>query len=95
MKEALAKEKLFRSLLIHPLIKEIRGKGLMLALIVENEDIASQIILKSLKNGLLLFWLLFEGKAVRITPPLTISNSEIKKGCSIIINVLNQLFNYR
>jgi len=95
MEEALAKEKLFRSLLIHPLIKEIRGKGLMLALIVENEDIASQIILKSLKNGLLLFWLLFEGKAVRITPPLTISNSEIKKGCSIIINVLNQLFNYR
>jgi len=93
MVEVLEKEKLFRSLLIHPAIKEIRGKGLMLALLVENEELASQLILKCLENGLLLFWLLFEGKAVRITPPLTINNNEIRKGCSIIIKVLNQLFN--
>jgi len=91
MAAVLEKEKLFRKLLIHPKIKEIRGKGLMLALIVDSAEIASEIILKSLDNGLLLFWLLFEGKAIRITPPLNISDKEIEKGCAIILEVLDSI----
>ena len=89
--ETLDKEALFRKLLIHPLITEIRGKGLMLAAIVETDAIASKVILKCLENGLLLFWLLFEGKAIRITPPLTITEDEIYKGCNIIIDSLNEI----
>lgn len=89
MESVLEKEKLLRKLLVHPKIKEIRGKGLMLAIIVESNELASKIILSSLKKGLLLFWLLFEGRAVRITPPLTISNKEIEKGCQIILETLN------
>ena len=42
---------------------------------------------------LILFYLLFESKAVRITPPLTIKKNEIKLGCQIIINTLNQMDN--
>lgn len=89
--DTLAKEVLIRKLLIHPLITEIRGKGLMLAALVETSEIASKIILKCLDNGLLLFWLLFEGRAIRITPPLTISEDEIYKGCNIIIESLNEI----
>lgn len=93
--ETLIKEALIRKLLIHPLITEIRGKGLMLAAIVETDEIASKVILKCLENGLLLFWLLFEGKAIRITPPLTITEDEIYKGCNIIVESLNEvLLNY-
>jgi len=91
MNNVLEKEKLFRKLLIHPSIKKIRGKGLMLALIMETPEIASKVILKSLDKGLLLFWLLFEGRAVRITPPLTISDAEITKGCKLILEVLNEI----
>ncbi|GAA3622194.1 aspartate aminotransferase family protein [Flavivirga jejuensis] len=91
MDQALEKELLFRKLLIHPLIKEIRGKGLMLAIITASEEITNAIILKCQKEGLILFWLLFEPKAIRITPPLTISNEEITKGCAIIIAVLNTI----
>lgn len=91
--ETLAKEKLFRSLLVHPLIKEIRGIGLMLAILVETEDIANEIILKCNEKGLILFWLLFEKKAIRITPALTISEEEIKEGCGIIIEILNKIKN--
>ncbi len=47
--------------------------------------------INSLNNGLILFWLLYEKRAVRITPPLTISNSEIKKGCKIILSVLDSI----
>ncbi len=89
--QTLEKEKLFRKLLVHPLIKEIRGKGLMLAIITPSEEITNSLIFKSQEQGLILFWLLFEPKAVRITPPLTVSNEEITKGCAIIIEILDEI----
>ena len=91
MADTIEKEKLIRKILVHPEIAEIRGKGLMLALIFKDEEIASKVILNCLENGLILFWLLFEGKAVRITPPLTISSIEIETGCKVILDVLNEL----
>ncbi|MBQ0735777.1 aspartate aminotransferase family protein [Aquimarina celericrescens] len=91
MADTLEKEKLFRSLLVHPLIKEIRGLGLMLAIITDAAEITNQIVLRCQEKGLILFWLLFEPKAVRITPPLTISIEEIKEGCDIILDVLDQI----
>jgi acetylornithine/N-succinyldiaminopimelate aminotransferase len=91
MADTIEKEKLIRKILVHPEIAEIRGKGLMLALIFKDEEIASKVILNCLENGLILFWLLFEGKAVRITPPLTISSMEIETGCKVILDVLNEL----
>ncbi len=91
MAEVLEKEKLFRSILIHPLITEIRGIGLMLACITPSEEITNRIIMLCQEKGLILFWLLFESKAVRITPPLTISVEEIKEGCAILLSVLDQI----
>ncbi|MCG2419557.1 aspartate aminotransferase family protein [Aequorivita sp. F47161] len=85
----LQKEKLFRKLLKHPLIKEVRGSGLMLAAMMETPEIASEVILACKDRGLILFWLLFEGRAIRITPPLTISIDEIEEGCKILTDVLN------
>lgn len=93
MAQTLEKEQLFRSLLIHPLIKEIRGRGLMLAAMTETPEITNEIVLRCHKRGLILFWLLFEGCAVRITPPLTISEDEIRKGCAILHDVLEEIAN--
>lgn len=93
MAATLEKEKRFRELLVHPLISEVRGKGLMLAAIVNSEEIANNVILDCKEKGLILFWLLFEKRAVRITPPLTISMEEIEEGCGIIIDVLNKIKN--
>ena len=92
MDEALQKEKLIRKLLVHPLIKEIRGKGLMLAFLTQDADTTNQIVLRCQEKGLILFWLLFEPQAVRITPPLTISNDEIEKGCNIILETLDDIY---
>ncbi|MDX1470948.1 MAG: aminotransferase class III-fold pyridoxal phosphate-dependent enzyme [Flavobacteriaceae bacterium] len=89
MAQSLHKEQYIRSYLKHPLIKEIRGKGLMLALIMETDELANEIVLKAQEMGLILFWLLFEPKAIRITPPLTISKNELKKGCDIILTILD------
>lgn len=90
--QTLEKEKLFRKLLKHPMIKEVRGKGLMLAALLESAEIATQVILACKERGLILFWLLFEGRALRITPPLTISNTQIEEGCEKLIEVLDKLY---
>ncbi|MDB4298493.1 aminotransferase class III-fold pyridoxal phosphate-dependent enzyme [Flavobacteriaceae bacterium] len=91
MQQALEKEILLRSLLVHKAIKEIRGTGLMLALIMETPAIANQVILRCKDKYLILFWLLFEPRAIRISPPLTISNAEIIEGCTILSQVLNEI----
>ncbi|MEH6748299.1 MAG: aspartate aminotransferase family protein [Maribacter arcticus] len=91
IEDTLKKEELFKELLKHPKIKEIRGKGLMLALIMDSAETANELVLRAKEEKLILFWLLFENKAVRISPPLTISNAEIRKGCTTILKVLNSL----
>ena len=63
----------------------------MLAAIVKNEELVDKIIEKCIKKRVLLFRLLWKKNALRISPPLTISVSEIKKGCAIIRQVLNSL----
>ncbi|WP_422860426.1 aspartate aminotransferase family protein [Flagellimonas sp. S174] len=90
IEQTLEKEKHFRTLLVHPLIKEVRGKGLMLALIMQSNELANYLVLSAAKKHLILFWLLFEPKAVRISPPLTISVEEIEQGCKQIIEILNE-----
>ena len=91
LSESLRKEKIIREHLQHSAIKEIRGKGLMLVALVETPELAAKIILKCLDKGLILFFLLFEGRAMRITPPLTISDEEITAGCAIILEAIEEL----
>jgi acetylornithine/succinyldiaminopimelate/putrescine aminotransferase len=91
LSESLRKEIIIRKYLQHPAIIEIRGKGLMLIALVESPELAAKIILKCLEKGLILFFLLFEERAMRITPPLTISDEELILGCSIIIETIEEL----
>lgn len=88
---SLEKEKLIRKYLIHSSIIEIRGKGLMLTALLKTPELAAKVIHKCLENGLILFFLLFEGRAMRITPPLTISNEEIIEGCKIILKSIDEV----
>jgi acetylornithine/N-succinyldiaminopimelate aminotransferase len=86
-----SKEELFRKHLQHPKIKQINGTGLMLAPIFEDEEIPTQLVHRCLKKGLLLFWLLWEKNAIRISPPLNISEQEIIAGCEIICQTLDEV----
>ena len=91
MKESLRKGELIRNKLKHPSITEIRGKGLMLTAILETPELAVKMVHKCLQNGLILFFLLFESRALRISPPLSISDHEITIGCEIILKSLKEL----
>ncbi len=89
IEETLLKEQLIRELLVHPLISEIRGKGLMLAAMLSSDDATQWVIKDCLKRGVILFGLLYESRALRITPPLTISEKEIRLGCNNILKSLD------
>ncbi|MBV8389627.1 MAG: aspartate aminotransferase family protein [Mucilaginibacter sp.] len=83
------KEKLFRELLVHPTIKEVRGKGLMLAIELENFDLNKKIIDRCIENGVVVDWFLHCSNSMRIAPPLIITHDEIRKACEIIVGAIN------
>jgi len=87
----LPKEVLFRSLLKHPAIKEIRGKGLYLSVELKRPEKIMKFILKLLENGILSDWFLFNDTSFRITPPLTISEEEIRLSCKKILETLDEM----
>ncbi len=86
-----SKSQLFKELLIHPMIKEVRAVGLMIAVEFENFEIIQKIIANCLKSGLITDWFLFCNNSLRIAPPLIISKKEIKKACKIILQAINQV----
>ena len=85
-------EQKFKQRLKHPAIIEIRGKGLMLALILKSNELAKKLVIKSLEKGLILFGF-YESRAVRITPPLNITDKEIKISTDIISKTLDEIYN--
>lgn len=90
-----AKEQLFRSLLTHKAIQKIDGLGLMLALELDNFDNTLKVIGHCMEMGLISDWFLFASNRVRIAPPLTISEEEIKEACSILNHALSLVYGHR
>ena len=80
------KEKLFKSLLQHPKIKSLRSFGLWMSVEFDSFETCKKIIDKCIENGVLSDWFLFAPNCMRISPPLIISEPEIQKASSIILN---------
>ncbi len=85
------KEALFRQHLVHPKIKKINGRGLMLAPLLSSPDYTLRVAAECMNRGLILFWLMYSIENLRITPPINISDEDIIKGCDIIKQVLDDL----
>ncbi len=83
------KEALFRNLLIHPAIKQFRGKGLLLALEFESFDLNKQIIDRCIANGVITDWFLHCSNSMRIAPPLIITTAQIHAACEVILEAIS------
>jgi acetylornithine/succinyldiaminopimelate/putrescine aminotransferase len=79
------KEALFRSLLVHPEIHEIRSAGLMMAVQMRDFEFIRTVIQHCLQEGLVTDWFLFNSGALRIAPPLIITEEQIRRACGIIL----------
>lgn len=89
--QATHKGEILRQNLNHPLIKEIRGKGLMIAVEFENFDLLKKVIDRCIQKGLITDWFLFCDNSMRLAPPLIITEEQILQGCQIITNALNEV----
>lgn len=90
MDEVGRKEALFREMLLHPKIKKINGRGLMLAVDLGSPEFTLNVAQRCMQKGLIVFWQLYRNEFMRISPPLTISEDEIREGCRIILEVLDE-----
>ncbi|WP_316841618.1 aspartate aminotransferase family protein [Pedobacter gandavensis] len=79
------KGELFKKLLVHPAIKEVRGKGLMMAIEFENFEINKKIIDACIADGVISDWFLHCSNSMRVAPPLIITEEEIKYACEVIL----------
>jgi 4-aminobutyrate aminotransferase-like enzyme len=86
--EVAAKEALFHELLIHPRIRHLRSAGLWMAVELTDFDEVRRVIAGCLQRGLITDWFLWNERSLRIAPPLTISESEIREACAIILSAL-------
>ena len=65
----------------HPAIKEIRGRGLMLAIELKNKELLHAYVKACRNEGLLVDWFLFNNSSIRLAPPLVITEEEVKLLC--------------
>ncbi|MBC8987371.1 aspartate aminotransferase family protein [Pedobacter sp. N36a] len=79
------KGELFKKLLVHPAIKEVRGKGLMMAIEFENFEINKKIIDACISDGVISDWFLHCSNSMRVAPPLIITHEEIEYACEVML----------
>jgi acetylornithine/N-succinyldiaminopimelate aminotransferase len=84
------KEQLFKKRLIHPKIKAVRSRGLLLAIEFDCFETNKKIIDHCIAHGVLTDWFLFAPHCMRLAPPLTISEPDIEKACHIILQAVDQ-----
>lgn len=80
-----AKEALFRQLLVHPAIRGIRSKGLMMAVQFDSFEVLKPVIDRAIERGVITDWFLYCNDSMRIAPPLTITEEEIREACAVIL----------
>ncbi|MCK5702712.1 MAG: aspartate aminotransferase family protein, partial [Cyclobacteriaceae bacterium] len=83
------KAEIYIEQLIHPKIKAIRHLGLMMAVEFDSLDQVSRIIQKSMELGLITDWFLYCDHAIRIAPPLIITEEQIIESCDILLKAID------
>lgn len=88
--QALEKEKLVREAMAHPQIAEVRGRGLLLALVLKQKGAAPRLARRCLDAGVVTDWFLFCDDALRIAPPLNIPEKVLHKALHTLLKVIEQ-----
>lgn len=79
------------ALLTHPLVQCIRRVGLMFAIDMDSAEIVNRVVTGCIEKGLLSYWFLSHPESFRLSPPLTMTLDEAKKGIAIIYEVLDEI----
>lgn len=85
------KEALFRQLLVHPKIRAVRSFGLWMAVEFSSFEICKKVIDACISKGVVTDWFLFAAHCLRISPPLTITEEEIRTACQVILSAIDEI----
>lgn len=85
------KEALFKSLLQHPAIAEVRSSGLMIAVELRCREWLTPVISRAFEDGIIVDYFLFDSCSCRIAPPLIISEEEIKEACKRLLRIFDEV----
>lgn len=91
MAHALKMEERYRDGLKHSLIRSVRGRGLFLAVVLNERVSVADFILKAFDNGLVIDQFLFSSDSFRIAPPLVITAQEVDQSIKLVLQTLDQL----
>lgn len=91
MQQVLAKEQMLQQKLRHPKIKSLHSAGLWMAVEFDSFDTCKKVIDIAIQKGVLTDWFLFAANCLRISPPLLISEEQLHKACSVILEACDQL----
>ena len=83
------KEHLIHELLVHPIIKEVRSSGLMMAVEIKRRKYLKHVVTKAFELGALVDYFLFNDRSFRLAPPLIINEEQIRKGCEILLEAMD------
>lgn len=84
-------QKIAKYLRSHRKVKEIRQRGFFFAIDMDSEESVKKVVAYCLEHGVITFWFLSCPSSFRIAPPLTITDEEIEKSCSVIMEAFDEL----
>jgi len=87
--EVLRKEQLIRQKLVHPIIKQVRSSGLMMAVELTKRKYLKHVVSHTIEQGALIDYFLFNSKSFRLAPPLIINDDQIAQGCDILLKAMD------
>lgn len=76
---------------LHPMVKEIRRKGLILGIEIKDNRKRDKLTKILLENGIIIDWFLFHTSTFRIAPPLTITEEECRSACDLLLKSMNEV----
>jgi len=87
--QVLRKEAIIKERLKHPIIKEVRSSGLMMAVELTKRKYLKHVVSHTIENGALIDYFLFNDRSFRLAPPLIISVQQIHDGCDILLKSMD------
>ena len=87
--EVSEKEQFIRNKLTHPIIKEIRSSGLMMAVEITKLKYLKHIVAYAIEHGVLVDWFLFNNRSFRLAPPLIATIEDLDRATDILLEAMD------
>jgi len=87
--QVLENEKYIRNKLQHPIIKEIRSSGMMMAVELTKRKYLKHVVNQAFEGGALIDYFLFNNRSFRLAPPLIYKESELAEALGILLKAMD------